>query len=310
MEHSAFTWTSVFADEAPPPSSRRLKIKAPKGSVDDAREFGGWTMDKLTILQYYLKMYRRVAGNGTYIDAFAGTGQVRIGEMVQSGSAAIALDSGAFKQFRFHELPDNAAKLEHWVQEHVDERRRSRTVIVRGDVNETLVQNLDAGVIDRGKPCFAFLDPTSTQLAWSTVQALAAYKSDCDPPKTCKVELWILFNTDQALMRLVPKTGRPPFIEVLNRWIGDEDGWRDLYEQSRSPGAFAERYADRLMTRCGYSLARSLPICDPVTNRRQYYMIHASDHPAAHSFMRWAAKRAHPDGSEAVAFPGVRWTGP
>ncbi len=197
-----------------------------------------------------------------------------------------------------------AKQLHQWTDQNIGERQRSRVAIVPGDVNETLREDLLAGVINKDKPCFAFLDPTSTQLSWSTVQALAAYKADCDPPRTCKVELWILFNTDQALMRLMPKTGHPPFVDVLNRWIGDEEGWRYLYEQGRTPTAFAARYAERLMTICGYGLARSLPIRDPVTKRRQYFMIHASDHPAAHDFMRWAAKKAHPDESEPVALPG------
>jgi hypothetical protein len=32
------------------------------------------------------------------------------------------------------------------------------------------------------------------------------------------------------------------------------------------------------------------PIRDPGTNRVQYHMIHATDHPAAIEFMRWATR--------------------
>ena len=303
MAEGPVTWTSVFAGTEKAPE-RRLSLKKPTRSTDEAREFGGWTVDKLEVLRLYFAVYKRVAGNGTYIDAFAGTGQVKVGETIHQGSASIALSSGAFKEFHFYERPSTARRLQRWIDESIDEKLRSRLTIVPGDVNETLVRDLDRGRVNKDKPCFAFLDPTSTQLNWSTIQELAAYKAECDPPKTCKVELWILFNTDHALMRLMPRTGQPPFADVLNRWIGDEKGWRDLYEQERGPRAFVDRYADRLMQICGYGLARSLPIRDPQTGRRQYFMVHASDHPTAHDFMRWAARKAYPDSSEAISLPG------
>ncbi len=175
-----------------------------------------------------------------------------------------------------------------------------------GDFNRNIVDDMEAGSIPTERPCFAFLDPNSTQLNWITVERLAQYKADCSPPESCKVELWILFNTWQVLMRLMPRNGKHPNKDSLDRWLGGEKGWRDLYDEGRSPTAFAERYAKRLEEELGYSLARTIVIRDPETQRPQYHMIHASDHPAAHRFMRWAAKNAHPADSEAVAFPGMK----
>jgi len=87
--------------------------------------------------------------------------------------------------------------------------------------------------------------------------------------------------------------------------LGGEAGWRDLYEGNRRPHWYAERFAERLISEFGYGLARSITIRDPKSGRPQYHMVHASDHPAAHDFMRWAASHAHPKDSEAIPLPGI-----
>lgn len=282
-----------------------LTLSRPRSSTDDAREFGGWAVDKLEILRIYLTMYRRVAGNGTYVDGFAGTGTIRSGGSDHLGSAALAINSGAFKSLRFYERPKNAKLLTKWLDDNASPNKRTRAVVTPGDFNRKILLDLENDTIPRDRPCFAFLDPNSTQLNWSTVEALARYKSDCTPPESCKVELWILFNTWQALLRLMPTNGKQPSSDGLNRWLGGEEGWRDLYEGGRGPTSFASRYAQRLQDELGYGLARTLIIRDPKNGRPQYHMIHASDHPAAHKFMRWAANKAHPDDSTAVSFPGM-----
>ena len=284
----------------------KLTLNRPRNSMDDAREFGGWAVDKLEILRLYLTMYRKVAGNGTYIDGFAGTGTIRSGGSEHLGSAGLALKSGAFKSHRYYERPRNAKLLRQWLDENATPKKRPRAVVVPGDFNKNILLDLEQEIVPKERPCFAFLDPNSTQLDWATMEALANYKSDCTPPDTCKIELWILFNTWQVLLRLMPTNGKPPSTAGLNRWLGGEKGWLDLYENARGPTSFADRYAQRIQDELGYGLARTLIIRDPKNGRPQYHMIHASDHPAAHKFMRWAANKAHPADSAAVSFPNMR----
>ena len=141
------------------------------------------------------------------------------------------------------------------------------------------------------KPCFAFLNPNSTQLAWNTVKAIAEYKGG--PDGGLKVELWILVNTHQALARLMPRHpsetyGKSGEAKALDRVMGGREAWWDLFENRHSPRALADRYANRLMNELNYGLARTHLILDRVSKRPQYYMVHASDHRAAFSFMRWA----------------------
>jgi three-Cys-motif partner protein len=281
-----------------------LKVSRARSSIDEARVFSGWTVHKLEILRVFLTQYRRVAGNGTYIDGFAGQGIITVDGEQRPGSAGVALTSGAFKSLRFYERPRMANKLNAWLAETGTDRQRARCTVVAGDCNSRISADLESGVIPKDKPCFAFLDPNSTELDWTTVARLAAYKADCEPPKTCKIELWILLNTYQVLMRLLPLDGKPN-TKVMNRWLGDEAGWKDLYESGASPGQYALRYTQRLMSDFGYGLAVPLLIRDPKTQKPQYHMIHASDHKAAHEFMRWAGTNAGLDDNTPQPLPGV-----
>jgi three-Cys-motif partner protein len=282
-----------------------LKLPKSKRSIDEARIFHGWTQHKLEILRIYLILYRRVAGNGTYIDGFAGDGRIEVDNKQRDGSASVALKSGAFKTFHLYERPMKAKRLRKWVDTNAKEIQKGRTWVVGGDFNQKILEDLASGAIPIDRPCFAFLDPDSTELDWKTVEAIATYKGDCSPPETCKVELWILLNTYQVLLRLMPKKG-PPNEQTLNRWLGGAAGWRDLYDAgNRVATAYATRYADRLVSEFGYGAAIPITIRDPKSDAPQYHMIHASDHPAAHDFMRWATLHAHPDDSTAVQFPGL-----
>jgi three-Cys-motif partner protein len=267
---------------------------------------GGWTLNKLELLALYFKVYRRVAGNSTYIDAFAGDGEVRIQDELRPGSATLAARAGAFKQLLLYERPRVAARLAAYLEDNLTAKQFHRCTIRPGNCNPQLIQDLDNGVFARDRPVFAFLDPDSTQLDWNTVEALGAYKRD----EEYKIELWILFNTHQALMRLLPKQARPGYetsgsATTLDRVMGDRAAWWDVYEQARTPGRLVSRYAERLENVLGYGAARVQRILDPESGRPQYYMVHASDHPAAHEFMRWAQVQTAGDRSDDVPFPGM-----
>ncbi len=153
------------------------------------------------------------------------------------------------------------------------------------------------------RPCFTFLDPNATELAWSTVLRLATYNTEINPPERCSIELWILLNTHQVLGRLMPRKN-PPRAEVLDRWFGHRDAWWDLYEARAPLPLFAQRYSERLEG-LGYGAAVPRLISDPKTRRPVYYMIHPSDHPAAHSFMAWSSRTAGHAGVQEQWLPGV-----
>ena len=282
----------------------------------DVREFHGWTLNKLEVFEQYLKLYRRVAGNGAFIDAFAGTGHgvlVKNGEERRcDGSSLIAARSGAFSRIHLIEKDKNHIEQLRESLKSLTESQRSRVRTHHGDCNQLVPMLLRDGDIDKTRPCFVLLDQESTQLSWETVANLAAWKTYDPPatnsgrPKNCKVELWILFNSHQAMNRLWPHDhSRYPESfspDTLDRVFGGREAWRDLREQHRPFSALTTRYAEQILG-LGYQYVHPQLIVDPATERPQYHMIHATDHPSAVSFMRWAKRST--DRVEKRHLPGL-----
>ena len=296
-------------------SESRRPIPAATDSVTEVREFHEWTLDKLEVFETYLKLYRRVAGGGAFIDAFAGTGRgvsSKNGESFEcDGSSLIAAKSGAFASLDLIEIdPTHIATLTATVNT-LPSRTSDRIRIHRGDCNIVIPELMRSGRLDETRPCFAFLDQESTQLDWRTIETLASWKTyepppaDSGRPKTCKVELWILFNSYQAVYRLWPKdrTRYPESFspETLDRTLGGREAWWDLWERGRPATSLVHRFSERLY-RLGYQYVIPQLIKDPAGGRPQYHMIHATDHPSAISLMRWAKRST--DGFENVHLPG------
>ena len=149
------------------------------------------------------------------------------------------------------------------------------------------------------------LDPDSTQLNWATVRALAGYKPLDDTNGQYKVELWILFNTHQAIQRIWPADRGQPnrFARTLDRVLGSRDAWEELFTAGRSARHLMVRYAERLKTELGYLYVDQQAITDHTSGRDQYHMIHASDHPAAGDFMIWARRASDRDQQRALEAP-------
>jgi three-Cys-motif partner protein len=260
------------------------------------RVFQGWTLDKLEVLRIYLKLYRRVAGSGTYIDAFCGDGQVMIdGESVpRDGTALISVRSKAFKWAHFIDLD---SKLTARLQTRIDEirlRKNEERTVYCGDSNVVLRTLFDSGVIDRDRPLFVCLDQNSTELLWSTVEMISHFKDLDVDANRCKAELWILFNQYQVIQRLWPVEPRlqglpNPYARSLNGVFGSYDAWADLWTSKADPLALMHRYCQRLE---GLGYQYVLPQLIKSDAGPQYYMIHATDHVAAVDFMRWA-KNSH-----------------
>lgn len=291
-------------------------IRSARDPVTEFREFHGWTLDKLDVFEMYLKLYRRVAGGGAFVDAFAGTGHgvsATLGQDEQrDGSSIIAAKSDAFSRLHLVERDSSNFRTLERTVEALPDRLASRIRTHQGDCNTVVPQLLDGDELDATRPCFAFLDQESTQLNWNTVEQLASWKTYEPPPTTsgrpkmCKVELWILFNSHQAIYRLwphdrhkYPKSFSPT---TLDRVFGGRDAWWDLWENEEPASSLVVRFAEQLRT-LGYQYVLPQQFNDRSTGRPQYHMLHATDHPSAMSFMRWAKRST--DGYENQHLPGI-----
>ena len=133
----------VDIDEAraSPPTAKDLATQL--------REFNGWTIDKLEILRLYpIGGYVRVAGGGTYIDAFAGQGQIDYRGAPRDGSALIAARSGAFRDlYLFEQDSGSHEQLEAQIT-RLDDRLRNRCHLqAPADCNVAIPQLLDASEV-------------------------------------------------------------------------------------------------------------------------------------------------------------------
>lgn len=286
-----------------------------KKPLVEFREFHGWTLDKLDVFSAYLNMYRRVAGGGAFIDAFAGTGlgvPTDGDEHERSdGSSIIAAKSGAFSQLCLIEKNSANVTALTTAAEGLPPRLSEKVSIHEGDCNKIIPELISSRALDESRPCFALFDQESTQLDWTTVETLSQWKVYEPPatprgrPKKCKVELWILFNSHQAVNRLWP-SDREKYPEsfspaTLDRVFGGRCAWWDMWEDRQPASMLIVRFAERLRG-LGYRYVLPQLFIDRATSRPQYHMIHATDHPSAISLMRWA--KSSTDGHEERQIPG------
>ena len=203
---------------------------------------GGWTRQKLDVVENYLVSYTRVMKNQPgfrtwYFDGFAGSGSVDTGgvpstvpllpgyETVMAGSARRALENPQidFDEYVFVEKdPECFESLEALAGEFPNRK----TQLVRGDCNAVVLdwaQTLDRRV-DRA---VVFLDPFKLEVDWTTVEALG---------RTGVVDLWLWFPL-WVVNRLLKRDDfpHPPHAVALERVYGG-DAWRRLYD-AQSPMA-------------------------------------------------------------------------
>ena len=226
---------------------------------------GGWTEQKLRILDDYLAAYCKIFQvnphakhfDTIYVDAFAGTGLIGqrkkpvdrmelFAEFAEretleflKGSASRALQHPFARYVFIEKSASGIAALEKLRAESPD---KNRILIQKGDANKrlgNLVNSTD------WKKCRAvvFLDPYGMQVDWETIEKLG---------KTKAIDLWLLFPLGQAVMRLLRKEGEPPaeWQEALDARVihcrGGRAGARPRHRSGSADGRRPLWGADRL----------------------------------------------------------------
>lgn len=276
-------------------------------------EFGGpWTEQKLKILTEYLSRYTTVLKNQnfrlTYVDAFAGTGYIKVNSpdvrqsssllqdavdgdaaSVLKGSTRLALEVNdrPFDHFVFVEQNREYALALHQLKADFPDRDIH---IEHANANEFLPQWCESQSQVRipwqGHRAVIFLDPFATEVDWQTVQCIAETKS---------VDLWILFPLS-ALTRVLPKEREPDeaYAATLDRVYGDS-AWRSaLYNTQTQPTLFGgERVTairsdqraivDAYLRKLGSTFAKVAPSPKWFCNSRnspQFAFMFAASNPA------------------------------
>lgn len=155
--------------------------------VDDHHFGGHWTRLKLDTVDDYLGAWLQVMSNQPferiYIDAFAGSGKVRLrqGDEVISGSAERALMNHRFDRYFFFERNRRRAKqLRALAARH---GKADRTEVHQGDAN-ALALSHEARFSAPSVRGVMFLDPYGLQIEWSMLEAIARMRT---------MDVWYLF---------------------------------------------------------------------------------------------------------------------
>lgn len=216
---------------------------------------GGWTEQKLQILDDYLAAYCQIFRvnpaaryfDTIYVDAFAGTGLIKTQKSVADraelfaefaepeaveflkGSALRALEH-PFTQYVF--IEKSATRITELEKLREESRCKKNISIEKGDANACLAKLVNS---TDWKKCRAvvFLDPYGMQVDWRTIKELGETKA---------VDLWLLFPLGQAVMRLLRKEGEPPaeWQLALDRVFGTHEWHPRFYVTTREADLFGQ----------------------------------------------------------------------
>jgi three-Cys-motif partner protein len=214
---------------------------------------GGWTEQKLRILDDYLTAYCQIFQvnplakyfDTIYVDAFAGTGLIEqrktraepvnlFAEFTEretieflKGSASRALQH-LFTRYLFIEKA--ASRIADLEKLRSQSPHKSRILVQKGDANTHLLSLVNSTDWNKCR-AVVFLDPYGMQVDWKTIEKLGRTKA---------VDLWLLFPLGQAVMRLLRKQGDPPaeWQKALDRIFGTHEWHSRFYVTTREPDFF------------------------------------------------------------------------
>jgi three-Cys-motif partner protein len=265
--------------------SELLHLNAPELKVKQA-QYPVWTENKARLIERYLYYFVLVTKHGVYIDGFAGP---QDHEKPDTWAARLVLESEPpwLRQFylfekdtrQFHLL--NALKQITDQQENEAKEPQRRIEIYHGDFNVLVLSLLASGSIKQTEATFCLLDQRTFECHWATVDALARYKSTGH-----KIELFYFLPNSWLNRALAAQKD----CLVLQAWWGRED-WEPWLKRKASE--LLEVFVRRFKEELGYQSVMPWPIYERSDGgKTMYYMIHATDHPAAPELMARAYKRA------------------
>lgn len=240
-----------------------------------------WTENKARLIERYLYYFVLITKHGTYIDGFAGP---QAPDKLEMWAAKLVLDSEPrwLRNFYLFESDEEQLNRLHELKNSQLPEPRRQIEIIEGDFNKNVLILLASNVVKPTEATFCLLDQRTFECHWASLEALARYK----PPGYHKIELFYFFPSawlDRAL------TAQKD-LSVPTAWWGRPD-WRQLKEMKSLERAMfmAKRFRDEL----GYWSCRPWAVYERKTGGPiMYFMIHATDHPAAPLLMERAYRQA------------------
>ena len=241
-----------------------------------------WTENKAKLIERYLYYFVLITKHGTYIDGFAGP---QYKDKVNSWAAKLVLESEPrrLRHFHLYDTKKNQFRQLETLRDsqpppNKERKEPKRTIdVTRGDFNILVADLLESASIRQKEATFCLLDQRTFECHWSTVRALAEYKTSGH-----KIELFYFLPNSW-----------------LDRSLGTYKyiGWgREDWQELRQMGLYkrVEVFRRRFKKELGYRSVKPWPIFERQDGggTLMYHMIHATDHPEAPSLMSRAYKKA------------------
>lgn len=195
------------------------------------RRFGSadTTGRKLDIIEQYLLMYQKALGNTgfqtIYVDGFAGSGEVPLGESkddlfdsdvktVLAGSADRAFRvSPPFSKYVF--IDKSKKCIDALALKFKDAPNVDRVKYVVGEANKN-IREICVNTGWTSRRGVVLLDPFGGQVEWPTIKAIADTKA---------LDLWYLFPAGLCVYRQIGRAGTVHYThgDAITRIVGTED---------------------------------------------------------------------------------------
>jgi three-Cys-motif partner protein len=249
---------------------------------------GPWTLEKLEIVWRYLLAFSNACKRAPafhFVDGFSSLGVNVIGNRRVAGSPLLALEAEpVFSKCLLMDLDEETVGI---LQQRTA-KYGDRAVVRQGDCNVDLVPAM-RDVLGPWDPGLVLLDPEGTELAWSTVEAIARFKT-----RKTKLEQLILLATHTGWLRMLAKDGTVQdwAAEKMTHMYGNEK-WRDIH-QARALGRISTDDATTDYVRLygnglrdlGYTHVLDREIRDRgFDGRLRYFLIFASEHDLGYKIM-------------------------
>ncbi|WP_416897958.1 MAG: three-Cys-motif partner protein TcmP [Minwuia sp.] len=229
------------------------------------RTFGstGSTGKKLAVIESYLQSYQialsRQHFHTMYIDGFAGSGEVpqrdTSGQLlgnpetqtVLAGSAVRAAEiEPPFDRYVFIEA--RRAAIEALRGRFAAHRRFASMEFKQGDANAE-IQELCAMTSWANTRAIVFLDPFGNQVAWETIEVIAATKA---------IDLWYLFPAGLGVFRQISADGgvTPEARASITRLLGTAEWETAFVDTSEEPDLFSDSVERRSRNVTSESVAK------------------------------------------------------
>lgn len=271
----------------PPPTatdSLLFDIGAPTTVEMPAISHGGglpvWSYAKARLIAEYLRLFILITRHGTYIDGFAGP---QGNEECWAARHVLEIEPDWLRHFHLCDAsPTAVSRLQELRAAHAG---RDVRVIGPRDFNILVDGILDPELIGEKEATFCLLDQRTFECRWETVVKLARFKGKAG----YKIELFY-FLANAWLDRAIAASTTAGGQTLITEWWGSE-GWKML--RGAHHLTRANMMAERFRTELGYRFAVPWEIYDREQGTLvMYYMVHATDHPAAPDLMARAYESA------------------